>query len=112
MQQKHTCKNKDHIPFPNVLPGAKKTLILKNERFGHMLYRHDLRYWIGTSGPGKSKPQTFFQPDTTNTQILNALSKTLHGKKSKIANNFLKNKGETFFQYDVYVDGKGYSEVR
>lgn len=101
-------QNKDHIAFPNVLPGAKKPLILKNERFGHMLYRHDLRYWIGTSGPGKSKPQTFFPPDTTNTQILNALSKTLHARKSKIANDFLKYKGEKFFQYDAYVDGKFY----
>lgn len=31
-------QNKKHIVFPNILPGAKKPLILKNERFGHMLY--------------------------------------------------------------------------
>ncbi|WP_312048638.1 hypothetical protein [Exiguobacterium profundum] len=101
-------QNKNHVEFKAVLPGRKKPLILTNERLGHIFYRHDLRYWNGTSGPRKSKPQTFFLPETTSTQILNALSKTLHARKSKIAEDFMEHKGEKFFQYDAYVDGRFY----
>ncbi len=37
-------QNKDYITLQNILPGAKKPLTLKIDKFGHMLYRHDHRY--------------------------------------------------------------------
>lgn len=101
-------QNKAEITFKNATWNPKYPLKFTNERFGHVLSRHDVRYWDGTFGKGKDGPvQTFFPQGTTNTQILNALSKTIKSNQKAISNQSKANK-QIWKQYTAWVDGRFY----
>lgn len=82
-----------------------RPMILTSERLGHILLRHDIRYWDGSLGPGNR--QTFFPNQTSTQEILRLITKNVRENHIDINRNLF-DKVKGFRQFTKFIDGNFY----
>ncbi|QNR22528.1 DNRLRE domain-containing protein (plasmid) [Exiguobacterium sp. Helios] len=78
---------------------------MTSERLGHILHRHDVRYWDGSLGPGNR--QTFFPNKTSTKEIIDLVKKNIRENHEDI-NELILTRHMEFKGYTKFIDGNFY----